>query len=283
MEVFKYLCPKRMDFFETFSLRFSQPAVLNDPYECLPAFKEANEKEIVRDFITRNRDVLSGPIRNKAQLVQSARQLKKTRRLLIRWHKNNPEALQKQYLEDVNKKIGILSLSRRSDSVVMWAHYGAKHSGFVLGFDPEHPFFKQEAHDPECITSLQPVVYASKRLELDMARIVIDPNIFLTKNDDWDYEQEMRLIRPLKQASAVKEGNPPVYLFDIPKDSLKSVIFGKEFAKDVFESVVRTIQKDKCLAHVRLEKAFMNHKCFRMGSSLAQLPPDLKRCRVESA
>ncbi len=267
MEVFKYLCPERIDFFETFRLRFSQPAALNDPYECLPAFKEANEKQIAREFITRNRNALLGPVKRRAQRVRSARQLKKKEKFLIRWHKNHPDAMPSLYKEDINNKIGILSLSRRSDSVVMWAHYGAKHTGFVLGFDSEHPFFKQEAHDPECMTSLQPVIYASKRLELDMAQIVIDPRMFLTKNEDWDYEQEMRLIRPIKEASDVKEDNPPVYLFDIPKNSLRSVIFGKNFAKGDFELVVKKIQSDKCLAHVRLEKAFMDSKFFRMGSA----------------
>ena len=39
-------------------------------------------------------------------------------------------------------------------------------------------FPKQETHDPECIIFCNLCIHASKRLELDMARIVIHPRLF---------------------------------------------------------------------------------------------------------
>jgi hypothetical protein len=37
--------------------------------------------------------------------------------------------------------LGILSLSEVPDDLLMWTHYAANHSGFVLEFDDKHHWF----------------------------------------------------------------------------------------------------------------------------------------------
>ena len=41
-------------------------------------------------------------------------------------------------------QLGVLSLSARSDSSVMWSHYADSHRGFLIGFSTEHEFFPRD-------------------------------------------------------------------------------------------------------------------------------------------
>jgi len=41
-------------------------------------------------------------------------------------------------------QVGVLSLSARPDSAVMWSHYADSHRGFVIGLDTNHDFFERD-------------------------------------------------------------------------------------------------------------------------------------------
>lgn len=41
----------------------------------------------------------------------------------------------------INKQLGILSLTRRWDNLLMWAHYGEAHQGLVVGLNDTDDFF----------------------------------------------------------------------------------------------------------------------------------------------
>lgn len=95
----------------------------------------------------------------------------------------------------------ICSLSERVDSVLMWSHYGADHTGFAMeydftGFDLTHePTFE-----------LWPVAYTNKLFDvthiLRAQRRNEDSNALygvaasLCKAADWVYEREWRLVSP---------------------------------------------------------------------------------------
>src|ERR1700681_4111393 len=50
--------------------------------------------------------------------------------------------LQHNYLDRISTGVGVLSLSARSNSIVMWGHYGDKHRGTVIGFDTAWEVFR---------------------------------------------------------------------------------------------------------------------------------------------
>lgn len=104
-------------------------------------------------------------------------------------------------------KVGVCSLSELRDNKVMWSLYGKKYKGYCIEYDI--PKTKQ------VIQNLCPVIYTKKNnnrfiekiLEYSMAafmRSVTDGNmsgnigaameLFCTKDKDWSYQREWRLI-----------------------------------------------------------------------------------------
>ncbi len=41
--------------------------------------------------------------------------------------------------------VGILSLTKKRENLVMWAHYALSHQGFVIAFDSQNAFFSSPA------------------------------------------------------------------------------------------------------------------------------------------
>uniref|UniRef100_UPI0020CD2CC1 DUF2971 domain-containing protein n=1 Tax=Vibrio cholerae TaxID=666 RepID=UPI0020CD2CC1 len=48
-----------------------------------------------------------------------------------------------QYRDIIDQSYGILCLSAKEDSLLMWSHYGNSHKGYVIEFDTSHKFFKR--------------------------------------------------------------------------------------------------------------------------------------------
>lgn len=65
-----------------------------------------------------------------------------------------------RFLDIVSQWWGILCLSQKRDSVLMWGHYCKKPLGLVIGFDKSAPIF-QEAK------ALRPVDYVKERVLFD--------------------------------------------------------------------------------------------------------------------
>lgn len=49
--------------------------------------------------------------------------------------------LKKNLFDMLGGSLGILSLSELPYNLLMWAHYAANHTGFVIEFDDKHPWF----------------------------------------------------------------------------------------------------------------------------------------------
>ena len=87
----------------------------------------------------------------------------------------------------------------------MWSHYADSHRGFVIGFDSDNPFFHREK--PRTTTPVDEVTYSDKRpvmppFEKSNPESVYE--MFLTKGDEWAYEEELRMFAQPKAANAVE-------------------------------------------------------------------------------
>src|ERR1035438_5644436 len=109
----------------------------------------------------------------------------------------------------MKSELGILSLSAINHSILMWSHYASGHTGFVIGFDSEREFFKQRDHEPEEIGQLLPVSYSSERVKVSCPPEDTDPSpsFIFTKNEEWAYEKEWRILRFLKEADKTTAPN----------------------------------------------------------------------------
>lgn len=120
--------------------------------------------------------------------------------------------------EEINKKRGLICLSRSWSNPVLWGHYAEKHTGIALGFEV----------DPK---KLAEVIYAEKPLKIAIDKDTNLPvltkdvisELLRTKFHDWKYEEEMRLFVEL----ANKKVESGQYFHDFSKDfQLREVILG---------------------------------------------------------
>lgn len=87
---------------------------------------------------------------------------------------------------EVYKNIGVLCLSRKKDSILMWSHYAGDHKGFNIEFEvpadiPVLPVIYEETLTPRHIRD----IYARSS-----AGFI---HIAYSKHIDWKYEEEWRL------------------------------------------------------------------------------------------
>ena len=199
------------------TLRATQPAALNDPFECavttlyvIPDESEENRRlaEVLTDI---NR---STPV--TAEDVSSARQEHGslfTRQLLAK---------------QVSTRFGIVSFTTNYLHPLMWSHYTTDSSGFVIGYDlaelakltgPMGALRKVQYNDqPPPI--IGPTVLSSPESNL--------PILLSMKSSYWSYECEWRLIVELSNTIGTGETDlhgQPINLVQVPNEAVVRVYY----------------------------------------------------------
>lgn len=251
MLVYKYLSPERIGFLSDGLVRFTPPGELNDPFECLPALPE----NLARDAVKRIRQRIEESFEFQGGDDRNARRLKQTqcKRALANFDakiKREPTYFRDEFFKTsgdrINKGLGVLSLSSRWNSALMWSHYTSSYQGFCVGFDKEHDFFRGVPDKSGDRQPISAVVYSRERIlikgdKLDKG----DPDrLLFTKSKDWEYEQEERMLAFFEFANKTIPQKPyPISLFKIPDDAIVEIIIGSRASKDlrdfVFEAADR--------------------------------------------
>lgn len=125
-----------------------------------------------------------------------------------------------KFRKTVSQDNGIISFSRNWKQPLMWAHYADSHQGIALGFDvPDELLFQ--------------IDYVTTRIKPDreidhsppLMRELIE-RLLRTKHAEWSYEEEYRLLRPLKNCDP-EGGN---FFVEFNQDTLlKEVILGERY------------------------------------------------------
>lgn len=170
----------------------------------------------------------------------------------IRYHATNPDyedvmaARRDLFRHHINDELlrrydrGIVCLAERADSPLMWSHYGDQHRGICVGYSVP----------AEAAGNVRKVLYDGNRvIEVsrvasmldgdDLARREVDEAVLLQKANDWQYEQEWRLlgVRGLN-------GSPL---------ELEEVVFGMRCEDSVKFSVMSALERRE--GHVRFREA----------------------------
>lgn len=272
MPLFKYLHPDRTDVLLGQSIRFSSPAVLNDPFELKPhlaalASPEHMEAEMTRVFPELMREELAKlPSEVRALVSVEAlqelfvRQLPQAKRNVQGMAEMLMPKLQEVMAQKFEELIGILCLSESANNLLMWAHYADSHRGFVIEFDERSPFFDRRISPDDEFRHLRKVTYNAKRPSLTLANVE-DFSPFMTKGTDWEYEAEWRMILPLDTASRViGEGPQAVHLFDFPPESITSVVLGCRMLAQKKDEVREILADFPHFMHVRCVEAEIDNE-----------------------
>src|ERR1700687_842808 len=78
------------------------------------------------------------------------------------------------------------------------------------------------------------------------------PDMLYTKNAEWVYEREWRIIRPLKDGTEVSPGK---FCFDVPANAVRSIIFGCRTTPVVEAEIRAALAANPALGHVCFKRA----------------------------
>ncbi|MBI1886954.1 MAG: DUF2971 domain-containing protein [Nitrosomonadales bacterium] len=126
-------------------------------------------------------------------------------------------------------RFGILTLSEVSDSLLMWAHYAANHTGLCIEYDVE-------AEADLGNGSLRPVSYSTEYPTLSIYDFGVDIlkttlRILTTKSMEWAYEKEWRYFENNKKNT------------EIPSPfEITGVIFGARMKTDQMDTVKKILK-----------------------------------------
>jgi Protein of unknown function (DUF2971) len=234
-QLFKYMALNRLrEILDNCKLYFPSPDTFNDPFDCRIYPKFNYTAKVLKQHYE---DIL------KAKGVSRSERRRQTKEV-----RPSNELFEKAFeitLADIRKTRGVLCFSETREDILMWSHYGDKHSGVCLCFDTKFDFFEDAL----------PVRYASEYPKPDFVRLLEDQNssstnadlakkkieqlLYLTKSDKWKYEKEWRL-----GLFSITESTIGFHPF--PPEALKGIILGVQFPKDEIESIKRQVQSSRC-------------------------------------
>ena len=195
------------------TLRATQPAALNDPFECalVVAGYHAQEDE----------DAM-------AQILTTINERTPVTAEDVREAKNQYGSLflRQLFADRISTKFGIVSLAGDPLHPLMWSHYTVDGSGFVIGYDVTE--LDKLVGQEGCRRAVQyeeipPLIQTPEILASQMSDL---PALLSRKSQHWAYENEWRLIIGLDSTigtGRVDQHSLPINLVRIPNDAVVSI------------------------------------------------------------
>jgi hypothetical protein len=144
------------------------------------------------------------------------------------------EQLLNDTAREMSSKVGLFCLSRRYDSLPMWAHYTGNAAGLAVELRKLDEVFRGD----ETGVLYQPIPI---RYERESLGVTFDPqshkSLFFAKFQDWSYEQEVRVVLPLADCRQELVGGKILYLHDLPRNCITRVVLGWNMLPEKVEAV----------------------------------------------
>ncbi|OJW45939.1 MAG: hypothetical protein BGO60_03340 [Thiobacillus sp. 65-1059] len=265
--LYKYFGPERIDVLAKCMMRYSPLGAFNDPFEGRPEVTSLVSADFARESLAEalQQEAKSAyaqfPQEAQAALTYEtweqllAKELKSKEVEILQTIDERTPEFRNLMFQKLDELLGALCLSEVPDSLLMWSHYAASHTGFVLEFDARHSHFNEGKGPEDEFRHLRRVLYREAR----PSGMLIDfdgVDFFLVKSSHWSYEREWRIFRPLSDADVVIPGQPyGVHLFPFPANALRAVIFGARASEETKEAIRMSIRTNQSLRHVRLRNA----------------------------
>jgi hypothetical protein len=268
MRLFKYVNASRTDILKNQCIRFSQQYALNDPFESLPFYTDH-----------------TGKFLDYSWSIETGRTELKPDKDLLTWF--------------INHHFVSLSLTTQNDNLLMWAHYAANHSGFVIEFDGNHPFFtatnrclyqvpysqdRPEITLTECEKLVLEISGKLKKSAIPDKKHLNELIQLFRKSHHWSYEEEWRLLSVPELASnydekehgfhmhisddrPIHEGFSSDYcaLYPLPADCIKSIFCGAKITTGTARYLFFTIKNNPQYQHIALKLAEIDHTEFKLN------------------
>ena len=199
------------------SLRATQPAALNDPFECA-----VTTTYVIPDEAEENRElakVLTEINENKPVTEEGVHRARREHGSLF---------TRQLFTEQVSTRFGIVSFTTNPHHPLMWSHYTTDGSGFVIGYDAEElgklvgsgGSLRNVQYGEKPPLILGPIVLVSPESNL--------PILLSRKSAHWSYENEWRLIVELNRTIGTGEADQhgqAINLVQIPNEAVVRVYY----------------------------------------------------------
>lgn len=188
---------------------FPKPSDFNDPFDGnipvrwdLMTYEQCLEKNLEIINIA-HKDKDQRLVREYAKKVTDEKTL---------WHPDKLAKERPEQLEKWNSIIGLFSLSSVSDNILMWSHYSANHTGFVVGFDSDSLCLDYD------FDYLEPINYQTDYPTISGLDETTDQfhKKFFFKSQLWEYENEWRISKNHIDKRVVK----------LKKETIKEIVIG---------------------------------------------------------
>lgn len=227
-------------------LHISTPYSFNDPFDCelsftkdallIPESKAATIKYLKKKFRIMEYDI--NRIKLSTDLWKDIETVVNHYGAKVDQEKADIASILNDLDDRFKKHIGIICLSRRPDSILMWSHYANYHTGFCIEFNTEQP--------SELRNKIYPVIYQEQRNNLTEAFLQRKKRwaaiASICKSSDWSYENEWRIVMYVRPDLTVID---PVFV-SVP-GLIKSIYLGvkvdKQFEKEIVKSLSIPIYK----------------------------------------
>ena len=211
------------------TLRATQPAALNDPFECavITMYVIPDEKDENRQLA----ETLT--LINESKPV-TADDVDRARR------EHGSLFTRQLFADQVSTRFGIVSFASDPLHQLLWSHYTTDGSGFVIGYDA-HELRKIARSDD----FLRPVNYQDRPPPITGPIVLASPEsnlpiVLSYKSDRWTYENEWRLIVELDTTigkGARDHRGLPINLVRIPNKAVVSVYYTERTPRESVELI----------------------------------------------
>ncbi len=176
------------------TIKFTSPLEFNDPFDCNPYY-DASKVHLVP---SQRPDLFKAAGDRRG--LSPAKRLQEKGKFIARLKRTIDIGA---FARDTIARVGVVSLSKSAQNILMWSHYADFHRGFVIEF--RIPIMGTKKDLPLSNKRLMPfpIKYCLHRPHV---LIGIEPRdkllekLVLTKSRDWEYEEEERVIEHDKGA-----------------------------------------------------------------------------------
>lgn len=234
------------------------PIYFNDPFDCrIPTnYKLLNSTEKIEKY------VLAFINKHQEFLLRKGVNLDEEFIRMCKDFSKNIDDIQTDHerilFGNQDKHYGVLSLSKRWNSILMWSHYADNHLGFCVGF------WEDKLRESGLFGKGGPVHYNPEN-EYPTIDPLEDENIMVTgfkqthtKAFDWEYEQEYRLTKLFFPNVPSNEDRK----IPIKDDLFAEIVIGLTTTENSKKEILE-IAKSKSIKVYQTKKVSMKFEIFR--------------------
>lgn len=164
------------------------------------------------------------------------------------------ERLLTETAQEMSSKVGLFCLSKRLDSLPMWAHYAVNAAGLAVEFEDLEQVFRGD----ETGILRQPTAIEYQRESYGMT---FDPeshrSLFFAKFQDWSYEQEVRVVLPLSECEEHQLSGKALHTYRIPKPCVTRLVLGWNMNPEntlIVQQLVKDNNPSVAISHARFSR-----------------------------